>query len=366
MRKKLLLVLPIVVMALAGIGGWYWWTKWRFLESTDDAYIDSDISVISPKIAGYIKEVRVRNNERVAGGQILFVIDDSDYAARVAQAKAAVASEEATVATYGDRITLQQAMIEQAKAELQSAAADLARAEDDYRRYRALVTSDFASRQRFEQAADDAARAAAALKKDRAALAAQQAQLAVLHSERREEEAKLNQARAALQLARNDLANTVIRAPIAGVAGNRAGQIGQYVQPGTQLLSLVPLPRVYVTANFKETQLTWMRPGEPAEIAVDAYPGQVLKGYVESFAPGSGAEFSLLPPDNATGNFTKIVQRVPVRIALPADDPLVRLLRPGLSVEVTVDTRAAALREARGGVAAAAAETAFAGAGERR
>jgi len=131
-------------------------------------------------------------------------------------------------------------------------------------------------------------------------------------------------------------------------------------------LSLVPLPRVYVTANFKETQLTWMRPGEPAEIAVDAYPGQVLKGYVESFAPGSGAEFSLLPPDNATGNFTKIVQRVPVRIALPADDPLVRLLRPGLSVEVTVDTRAAALREARGGVAAAAAETAFAGAGERR
>jgi membrane fusion protein, multidrug efflux system len=356
MRKKLLLALPIFAVALAGIGVWYWWTEWRFLESTDDAYVDSDISVISPKIAGYIKEVRVRNNERVEAGRVLFIIDASDYAAKAAQAEAAVASEQATIATYGDRITLQHAMIEQAGAEIQSAGADLARAEADYRRYQALVTSDFASHQRFEQAKDDAAKAAAVLVKDRAALAAQQDQLAVLRSERREEEAKLNQARANLQLARNDLANTVIRAPIAGVAGNRAGQIGQYVQPGTQLLSLVPLPRVFVTANFKETQLTWMRPGEPVEVAVDAYPGQVLQGRVESFAPGSGAEFSLLPPDNATGNFTKIVQRVPVRIGLPARGPLARLLRPGLSVTVTVDTRAEALNEVDGPIGAAEAE----------
>ena len=157
------------------------------------------------------------------------------------------------------------------------------------------------------------------------------------------------QTRAALQLAKNDLDNTVIRAPVAGIAGNRAGQIGQYVKPGTQLLSLVPLPRVYVTANFKETQLTRMRPGQPAEISVDAYPDQPLHGQVESFAPGSGAQFSLLPPDNATGNFTKIVQRVPVRISVPADEPLLRLLRPGLSVTVTIDTRATARsRQARG------------------
>ncbi|HJU14867.1 MAG TPA: HlyD family secretion protein [Stellaceae bacterium] len=362
MRRKLLLVLPVIVIALGAVGFWYWWTDWRFLESTDDAYVASDVSVISPKVAGYIKEVRVADNERVKAGQVLFVIDDGDYAARAAQAAAAVASEQATVATYSDRITLQQAMIAQAKADVEAATADLTRMQADYRRYQMLMTSDFASRQRFEQAQDDAAKAAAALNKSRAAVTAQQDQLAVLRSEQREEEAKLNQARAALRLARNDLAHTVIRAPVAGVAGNRAGQIGQYVQPGTQLLSLVPLPQVYVTANFKETQLTWMRPGEPAEVTVDAYPGQVLKGRVESFAPGSGAQFSLLPPDNATGNFTKIVQRVPVRIALPEAGPLAHLLRPGLSVTVTIDTRTEALREAQGSIGgpigAAAAEPA--------
>jgi len=153
-----------------------------------------------------------------------------------------------------------------------------------------------------------------------------------------------------LRLAQNDLDNTVIRAPVDGVVGNRAGQIGQYVKAGTQLLSLVPLPRVYVTANFKETQLTRMRPGQPAEISVDAYPDQVIQGHVESFAPGSGAEFSLLPPDNATGNFTKIVQRVPVRIAVPANSSLASLLRPGLSVVVNVDTRAAGNATAEGAI----------------
>src|SRR5436305_2025967 len=193
--------------------------------------------------------------------------------------------------------------------------------------------------QRYETAEADSRKADAALGKARAGLATEQNQLAVLGSQKREEEAKLMQTRAALQLAKNDLDNTVIRAPVAGIAGNRAGQIGQYVKPGTQLLSLVPLPRVYVTANFKETQLTRMRPGQPAEISVDAYPDRPLHGQVESFAPGSGAQLSLLPPDNATGNFTKIVQRVPVRIAVPADASIAGLLRPGLSVTVTVDTR---------------------------
>src|SRR5690349_9825469 len=204
-----------------------------------------------------------------------------------------------------------------------------------------MITNDFASRQRFEQAEADARKAEAALAKSRAAFAAEQNQLAVQQSQQREEEAKLQQARANLWLAKNDLDNTVIRAPISGVAGNRAGQVGQYVKPGTQLLSLVPLSRLYVTANFKETQLTYMRPGQIADVSVDAYPAQTLQGRVESFAPGSGAQFSLLPPDNATGNFTKIVQRVPVRIALPASNPLAGLLRPGLSVTVTVDTREA-------------------------
>jgi membrane fusion protein, multidrug efflux system len=339
LRKILFIILPVVVLAAGTTGGWYWWNVLRFLQSTDDAYVQSDVSLISPKVEGYIKKVKVADNQEVAEGAVLFVIDDRDFKAKVAQAEAAVATGEATIATYENRLKLQQAMIEQATASLASTEADLARVQQDYKRYNALLSTDFASHQRFEQAQADARKGEAALAKSRAALAAEQNQLAVLRSQQREEQAKLQQAHANLQLAQNDLDNTVIRAPISGVAGNRAGQVGQYVKPGTQLLSLVPLSRVYVTANFKETQLTHMRPGQLAEVSVDAYPDLTLDGRIESFAPASGAQFSLLPPDNATGNFTKIVQRVPVRIALPEKGPLAGLLRPGLSVTVTIDTR---------------------------
>jgi membrane fusion protein (multidrug efflux system) len=339
LRKVLFIILPVVVLALATTGGWYWWNVLRFLQSTDDAYVQSDISLISPKVEGYIKEVRVADNQEVAEGSVLFVIDDRDFAAKVAQAEAAVATEEAMVTTYGSRLDLQRAMIEEAQAMLESAEADLSRAQRDFTRYSALMSSDFASRQRFEQAQADSRKAEAAVARSRAALAAAQNQLAVLRSQRHEEEGRRQQARATLQLARNDLENTVIRAPVSGVAGNRAGQVGQYVKAGTQLLSLVPLSRVYVTANFKETQLTHMRPGQLAAVSVDAYPDLTIDGRIESFAPASGAQFSLLPPDNATGNFTKIVQRVPVRIALPANSPFTGRLRPGLSVTVAVDTR---------------------------
>ena len=356
MRNKLLLAVALLVLALGGAGSWYWWKVMRFQQSTDDAYVQSDITVISPKIEGYLKKVRVADNQEVAEGAVLFVIDDRDFAAKAAQAEAAVATEEATIATYESRLSLQQAMIDQAVATAKSAEADLSRAQQDYKRYSALLTTDFASRQRFEQAEADARKAEAGLAKSRAAVAAEQSQLAVLNSQRHEEEAKLLQARANLRLAKNDLDNTVIRAPISGIAGNRAGQVGQFVKAGTQLLSLVPLPHVYVTANFKETQLTRIRPGQLAELSVDAYPDLTLQGRVESFAPASGAQFSLLPPDNATGNFTKIVQRVPVRIALPAKGPLSGLLRPGLSVTVTIDTRDAG----EGGLGAARAEAATA------
>jgi membrane fusion protein (multidrug efflux system) len=339
LRKVLFVILSVVVLALGVSGGWYWWNVLRFLQSTDDAYVQSDISLISPKVEGYIKEVRVADNQEVAEGSVLFVIDDRDFAAKVAQAEAAVATEEAMVATYGSRLDLQRAMIEEAQATLDSVEADLSRAQRDFTRYSALMSSDFASRQRFEQAQADSRKAEAAVAKSRASLAAAQNQLAVLRSQRHEEEGRRQQARATLQLARNDLENTVIRAPVSGIAGNRAGQVGQYVKAGTQLLSLVPLSRVYVTANFKETQLTHLRPGQLAEVSVDAYPDLQIEGRIESFAPASGAQFSLLPPDNATGNFTKIVQRVPVRIALPANGPRAGLLRPGLSVTVTIDTR---------------------------
>ncbi|MBO0735129.1 MAG: HlyD family secretion protein [Alphaproteobacteria bacterium] len=339
MRKKVVAGLAVAALAVGVIGGLYWWNVLRFRQTTDDAYVQADVTVISPKVEGYIKKVRVADNQNVAEGAILFVIDDRDFKAKVAQAEAVVATGEATIATYESRFKLQQAMIDQAAANVQSAEADLARAQQDYKRYGTLMTSDFASRQRFEQAQADARKSEASLARSRAALAAEQNQLAVLRSQQHEEQARLAQARANLRLAQNDFDNTVIRAPISGIAGNRAGQAGQYVKPGTQLLSLVPLPGVYITANFKETQLTRMRPGQIAEVSVDAYPDVPLKGRIESFAPGSGAEFSLLPPDNATGNFTKIVQRVPVRIGLPADSPLTRLLRPGLSVTVSVDTR---------------------------
>ena len=342
LRKLLFIILPVVVLALGASGGWYWWNVLRFLQSTDDAYVQSDISLISPKVEGYLKEVRVADNQEVAEGDVLFVIDDRDFAAKVAQAEAAVTTEEAMVVTYGSRLDLQRAMIEEAQATLNSAEADLSRAQRDYTRYSALMSTDFASRQRFEQAEADSRKADAAVARSRAGLAAAQNQLAVLRSQRHEEESRREQARATLQLARNDLDNTVIRAPISGVAGNRSGQVGQYVKAGTQLLSLVPFSRVYVTANFKETQLTHMRPGQVAEVSVDAYPDRTLEGRIESFAPASGAQFSLLPPDNATGNFTKIVQRVPVRIALPASGTLAGLLRPGLSVTVTIDTKGAA------------------------
>ena len=339
MRKALLLLLPLILLALGAAAGWYWWTEWRFLQSTDDAYVQSDISLISPKIEGYIKEVNVEENQPVAGGDILFVIEDRDFAAKVAQAEAAVATEEAAVDTFDSRLDLQRAMIDQAKAEVTAAEAEKARTERDFQRYKQLAASDYASRQRFETAQADDEKAAAALTQKRAAVTAALGTLRVLRAQRDEEKAKREQVRAALKLARIDLERTTIRAPVAGIAGNRAGQVGQYVKPGTQLLSLVPLPKVYVTANFKETQLTRMRVGQKAEISIDAYPDRPLKGRIESFAPASGAQFSLLPPDNATGNFTKIVQRVPVRIAVPADASLAGLLRPGLSVTVTVDTR---------------------------
>lgn len=353
MRKVLLVVAPVLALALIAYGGWYWWTEWRFYQTTDDAYIQADTVVISPQVEGTLNGIKVADNERVKANQVLFTIDDGDYVTRVNQAKAMVATEEATVDTYDSRLALQQAMIDQAVANETVAETEVTRTQLDLKRYTALVSSSVASRQQLDTATADAQKAAAELIRAKAAVVAARNQLAVFKSQRAEEAARLEQARGALALALSQLDDTIIRAPVAGVAGNRAGQMGQYVKPGQQLLSLVPLPHVYVTANFKETQLTRMRPGQVATVEVDAYPDQTITGKVESFAPASGAQFSLLPPDNATGNFTKIVQRVPVRIELPADGPLAHLLRPGLSVTVSVDTRGEGTEAAAGIVGAA-------------
>ena len=342
MRKRVLRGGALVlVVAAAAAGGWYWWAVARHVETTDDAYVASDISVISPKVEGYVREVKVGDNQQVREGDILVAIDDRDFSAKVAQAEATVEGEQATVATIDSKLVLQKSLIEQAVATVQGADAELDRALRDLTRYRGLMKNDFASRQRYEAVDADAIKASAALAKAKAALAAERDQIGVLEAQRRQEEARLDQAKAALALARNDLANTVIRAPVDGVVGNRGVRVGQYVKAGTQLLAVVPLPQVYIVANFKETQLAGIRPGQSATLHIDAIPGAELTGRVESFAPASGSQFSLLPPENATGNFTKVVQRVPVRIAVKHDNPLAGLLRPGLSVVVSIDTREA-------------------------
>jgi membrane fusion protein (multidrug efflux system) len=358
MKRTLLIALLLLALAGAGAGGWYWWTEGRFFESTDNAYVQSDISPVAPKIQGYVHEVRVVENQRVAAGDVLVVIEDRDYAAKAAAARAQVEEQRAAIATIDAEITQQGSMIDQAVASVASAEADRVRTELDLTRYRGLAKTRVASEQRLETAQAEAHKNDAALAKAEAALAAEQNHLPVLAGQKQEAAAKLGQLQAAFDLARIDLDDTVIRAPVAGVVGNRSVQIGQLVKPGTQLLSVVPLLDVYVVANFKETQLAHMRPGQKVTIAVDAFPDADLTGTVESFAPASGSQFSLLPPENATGNFTKIVQRLPVRIAVPADNPLRGLLRPGLSVVVDVDTRADPRRTAVMGNVLGAAQTA--------
>jgi membrane fusion protein (multidrug efflux system) len=339
-RRKLVWGL-VAVLALAGggTGGWFWWTDWRFIESTDDAYIQADISVISAKVVGYVRDLRVTDNQSVPAGAVLVVLDDEDYRAHVDQAAAVVEAQQAAQVSNEARLTLQAAMIAQAEASVGAAEAEQHRADLELERVRSLTTGAWATRERLETTQADQAKATAALARARAALVGERAQVAVLQAARREIDAQWHQAQAQLALAREDLENTVIRAPVAGVVGNRSVQVGLLARPGVQLLALVPLETLHVDANFKETQLRRMRPGQPVRISVDAFPDQELSARVDSLSPASGSRFSLLPPENATGNFTKIVQRVPVRITLPAGNPLAGLLRPGLSVVVSVDTK---------------------------
>ncbi|EWY40240.1 multidrug transporter [Skermanella stibiiresistens SB22] len=339
MRKSVLIGAALVALAGGGYFGWEWWTVGRFFESTDNAYVHSDISIISPKIAGYVADIRVGENQEVAAGDVLVVIDDSEYRAQQAQSDAALEAAQAAIGSIDSRITLEHSMIAQAQATVAGSDADLHRARQDFDRVKSLVSGDTVSRQRFDTAEADLRKAEAALDKAKAALAAEHDQLGVLQASRKEAEAKVRQAAASLDLARDNLSHTIIRSPVDGVIGNKGVQLGQYVKAGTAMLAVVPLPDVYVVANFKETQLAGMRRGQSVTLSVDAFPGHTLRGTVDSFAPASGAQFSLLPPENATGNFTKVVQRIPVRIAVPTDNPLAGLLRPGLSVEAAVDTR---------------------------
>jgi len=339
MRKPLLIGLAVLALAAGGWFGWSWWTEGRFFETTDNAFIQSDITVIAPKVAGYVATLPVAENQAVARGEVIMTIDDADFRAAVAAAEATLAAQKAAVTQAAAAIVQQQAALHQLEATVESAKAEQERAAADLARYENLKKSQATSVQRYEQALSDQRQAEAALAQAEAALDSGQAQLGVLQAARDQALAEVQSAQAELDAAQLDLDDTVIRAPVDGVVGNRGAEVGAYLRAGAQAMVVVPLSEIYVVANFKETQIEAIRPGQAVRIGVDAYPGLELAGTVESFAPASGALFSLLPPENATGNFTKIVQRLPIRIALAVPPELARQLMAGLSVEVAVDTR---------------------------
>ncbi|MGF7212565.1 membrane fusion protein (multidrug efflux system) [Skermanella aerolata] len=337
--KRMALALALLGgVAAAGNAGYCYWTVGRHLESTDDAYVKADHTVIAPKVSGYIAEVLVEDNERVVAGQALARIDDRDFRVALDQARADLETAEAAIRNLDAQIVLQRSLIEREKADVAASEVALAFAQKENARYSNLMQTGYGTTQRAQQTESALGQAQAKLRGDRAALAAAENKVAVLATERGKAEAQRDRSHSALVQARLNLSYTVIAAPISGTVGARSLRIGQYVQTGTQLMAVVPLQAVYVVANFKETQLTHVHAGQLVEIAVDGFPGVGLRGHVDSLSPASGLEFALLPPDNATGNFTKIVQRIPVRIVLDPG-PLSGLLRPGMSVEPTIDTR---------------------------
>jgi membrane fusion protein (multidrug efflux system) len=341
-RSRKRVVLPLVLLAAAGGGGWYgydWWTQGRFLVSTDDAYVKANVTTVAAKVAGHVVDVPVSNNTHVKAGDVIARIDDGDYRNAVDAARARIATQQATIERMHRQVDAQVAALGQSRAQLAASEADQVRAEADFQRAQSLAQSDFGSKQRLDAARADRERSVAGVESAKAAIASAQATIEVTKAQETEARTMLGELQAALDKAERDLAFTVVKAPVDGVVANRAVEVGNFVQPGSRLAALVPLDSVYVEANFKETQLARMRPGQGVDVEVDALPGHRFEGKVESFAPGSGTIFSLLPPENATGNFTKIVQRVPVRIAVPAELAASGQLRPGLSVVASVRTK---------------------------
>ncbi len=344
-RGRRRLILASLALAAALAGGWYgyhWWTVGRFIVWTDDAYVSAKTATLAAKVPGYIQTLNVEDNASVKAGDLIATIDPGDYQLAVDSARDKVATQQATIDRLGRQIAAQQAAVDQAKAQLASAKAGALRAELEFARQDALAAKEWASRQTQEQARANRDQANAAVQSAQAAIDAAVASVEVSKGQQEEARRTLQELETALAKAERDLSFTQIRAPFDGVVGNRAIQVGDYVQPGTRLISLVPLDAVYVDANFKETQLAGLKPGQHVSIAVDALPGAPVDGTVESVAPASGSVFSLLPPDNATGNFTKIVQRLPVRIRVSPEVAREGVLRPGMSVVASVDTRSGA------------------------
>jgi membrane fusion protein, multidrug efflux system len=332
------LVIPLlaVIIALGFVGlatlRWDAWVGNAGTQTTNDAYVRAEMARLSSRVAGEVLKVTVTDFQRVKAGDLLVQIDPADYETQVAQAEAAVEAAQATLDNLGNQIELQYATIAQAQASQVAASAADVEARQEQERQQSLSQTEAGTRQKLEQATAAYAKAEADLRASRAVIAAQQHQLEVLQGTKKQRAAEIAGAKAQLAAARLKLGYTKITAPFDGVVSERQVQPGDYVNIGSNLIDVVPLPHVYVIANYKETQLTHVVPGQPVEITVDSFPGQTLRGRVERIAPASGSQFALLPPDNATGNFTKIVQRIPVRIAFDDTQPLLDKLRPGMSV----------------------------------
>jgi membrane fusion protein (multidrug efflux system) len=340
------MLLRLAVLVIAGavtfliITRWDFWVGSSARQVTDDAYVRGDITPLSAKVEGYVRQVPVADFQLVKKGDLLVEIDDEDYQARVAQAEADLLGAEAAIENLKSRKALQHAQITEAESVIAATEADVERTKQEAARQRALLATTYGTPQRVEQAVADAKRFEATLARNRTELEGQRRQMAVLDTQESQLRAEAKAKTAQLDLAKINLGYTKIIAPVDGMVGERGVRDGQYVRAGTQVLSVVPLLNVWVLANYKETQLTNVAIGQKAEITVDTFPGTVITGHVDSIAPASGSQFSLLPPDNATGNFTKVVQRIPVKLLLDPGHPLAGKLRPGMSVTATVVTGA--------------------------
>jgi membrane fusion protein, multidrug efflux system len=317
---------------------WDAWVGSAVIQTTDDAYIRAELTQLSSRVAGEVLKVAVDDYQRVKAGDLLIQIDPADYEAQVAQAEAGVAAAQAALDNLANQVELQYATIAQAEAQQVSALAQEVETRQEQDRQQSLTQTEAGTRQKLEQATAAYARAQADVKASRAFIAAQRHQLEVLSGTRKQRAADLQAAQALLAAARLKLGYTKIVAPFDGVVGEREVQPNDYVNIGSNLIDVVPLPNVYVIANYKETQLTRVRPGQRVDVTVDSFPNQQLHGRVERIAPASGSQFALLPPDNATGNFTKVVQRIPVRIQFDKDQPLLERLLPGMSVVTRIHT----------------------------
>ncbi|NWB26701.1 HlyD family secretion protein [Pseudomonas gingeri] len=339
-RKKLVR-LAVLALAVAGAAayGSHWWLAGRFIEDTDDAYIGAEVTVISAKVPGYITEVAVVDNQFVKAGDLLARIDVRDYRTALAKAEGAVAAQRASLANLAATEQLQQALISQAGSQIDASEAEAQRAHDDHARYQTLVRSQAVSVESAQRADATWKTAQAERAHAQAGLLAARRQLAVIDTQRQQAQAMLEQAQAERDQAQLNLGYTELRAPVDGYVGNRRAKVGAYAAAGSQLVSVVPAHGLWVDANFKEDQLSRMQIGQAVSVKADILPGREFHGHIDSLAPATGAQFSVLPPENATGNFTKIVQRVPVRIRLDGDDADFGALRPGLSVMTEVNTR---------------------------